>query len=271
MKKGTRAEEKIVKKVKEINEKKTAKKAVQSEVKAEKPVKRVSKKQKEATEQANMKLVIAKKGGDFEEIYDCLSSGADVSKLDPNMTVSYIDYDLPLISAIACKGDVSLLKAVIAQGADVNKPNFRGITPLMFAVQPIRGSVSLDVVKCLVENGADVNARRKGEYVDESVLTRASELADVEVIKYLLENGATKSLQLRDIKEYESSINPRELYLYNQNEIVNPNFRPTSKGMSPALARKIKSYKEKLSVLNEAYSSKHVCKRISKKNPEIEL
>lgn len=63
----------------------------------------------------------------------------------------------PLIHALE---DLEMVKLLIAHGADVNRKNFRGATPLMGAAV----GKNVAVVKYLIEKGADVNARDKDGY-----------------------------------------------------------------------------------------------------------
>lgn len=60
----------------------------------------------------------------------------------------------PLMHAV---GNLELVKLLIANGADVNQKNFRGVTALMAAA--VDGTPS--VVRYLLEQGADVNASDK--------------------------------------------------------------------------------------------------------------
>jgi ankyrin repeat protein len=79
----------------------------------------------------------------------------------------------------AKNGNAPLVEALILAGADVNKSNKYGFTPLY--------SGHVDVVKLLLENGADVN--HISEY-GATPLHTASMNGHVEAIKVLLANGA---------------------------------------------------------------------------------
>ena len=75
------------------------------------------------------------------------------------------------------------IKYLVYLGADVNAKDENGNTPL---IQATRGG-DLEVVKCLVQNGADVNVRLYGK----SVLSKAIEQnAGAEVQEFLREKGA---------------------------------------------------------------------------------
>jgi ankyrin repeat protein len=71
----------------------------------------------------------------------------------------------PLMNAV---NDLEMVKLLVASGANVNQKNFRGVTALMIA----SGAGSASVVRYLLEQGADLNARdREGhnalEYAEE--------------------------------------------------------------------------------------------------------
>ena len=70
----------------------------------------------------------------------------------------------------------------MSKGADVNKGNnSNGNTPLHYVM-------SIKAAKCLVANGADIN-KLNNEGV--SVLANVAAKSQIEIMKYLLDNGAT--------------------------------------------------------------------------------
>jgi ankyrin repeat protein len=91
---------------------------------------------------------------------------------------------------------------LIHHGADVTVANREtGETPLHNAIAKAGRPYFLHVIRLLVEHGADVNARtipgkQTGAFMrdvrtrGETPLHRAAAYGDVEIIKYLLENGA---------------------------------------------------------------------------------
>ncbi len=81
--------------------------------------------------------------------------------------------------------DLAQLKALAAQGGDVNTRDTRAETPLMYAATV----GSLDAMKFLLEKGADVNAQN--QYGSTALIWSATDLAKVQL---LLEHGANPNL-----------------------------------------------------------------------------
>ncbi|MCD4725281.1 MAG: ankyrin repeat domain-containing protein [Bacteroidales bacterium] len=89
----------------------------------------------------------------------------------------------------ASKGDLEAVRKIIDKGGKVDKKDIAGQTPLMYAAE----SGSLEVVMYLVENGADVNAV-SGKQGRGTPLIYAAATNQLEVVKYLLENDANINL-----------------------------------------------------------------------------
>ena len=83
----------------------------------------------------------------------------------------------------AYKGEIDAVKCLAQNGADLNAKDEDGLTALMMAAR----WGNLDVVKYLVEHGADVNA--KGEDGRTALMYVASS-GCLEVVEYLVVNGA---------------------------------------------------------------------------------
>ncbi len=81
------------------------------------------------------------------------------------------------------EGDVTIAKALIAKGADVNAKNYLGIDALMYAAE--RGHTV--VVKVLLENGADVNSK---DTFGDTALERAISGGYKDIIELLKNEGA---------------------------------------------------------------------------------
>ncbi len=90
-----------------------------------------------------------------------------------------------------------IIKALIENGADVNERSRSRETALMWAA--VDGHT--DAIKVLIKNGADVNAWSKGK---ETALTVASAGGWTEVAKFLIENGALPLIELQQNKKSSS-------------------------------------------------------------------
>jgi uncharacterized protein len=156
-------------------------------------------------------LAVREKG--VETIDALLDGGAPIDQRAGDGTTA-------LIVALQ-NGDAAIAKRLIARGADVSAANGKGWTPLFLAVKnrsreigtvpnPVIDPAALmDVIKLLVEKGADVNARTKARsdvygataFLREpgaTPLLRAAYCADLEVIKYLLAHGADPQITTND-------------------------------------------------------------------------
>jgi hypothetical protein len=87
-----------------------------------------------------------------------------------------------LVDAVR-KKDITLVKQLIGQGADVNMKNSSGQSPLLFAVT----TKNVEIMKLLIENGVDINKKfENGNFpLDLAIYNK-----DIEMVKLLLKNGA---------------------------------------------------------------------------------
>jgi ankyrin repeat protein len=90
---------------------------------------------------------------------------------------------LDFVTAIRL-GDLREVQRLVKEGADVNSKDIYGGTPLMIAA----GTGNLEIVRLLLDNGADINATRDGS--DATALMNAVKGSNVEVVKLLIEKGA---------------------------------------------------------------------------------
>jgi len=91
-----------------------------------------------------------------------------------------------VLDTAAYNGNMEIAKILIFEGVDPNEKDEVGNVPLISAIS---GGADIEMVKFLVNNGADVNAvDGKGE----SALENAYIWGDSELVKYLLNNGAKK-------------------------------------------------------------------------------
>ncbi|HLA96509.1 MAG TPA: ankyrin repeat domain-containing protein [Pyrinomonadaceae bacterium] len=129
-----------------------------------------------------------------------LAAGGDLTSLDLNQELGHASFF----------GHWKVADFLIKQGADVNYPlTDTGETPLHSALCKAGRPYFLYVLKVLVENGADVNAKtipgketggfmRDVRTKGETPLHRAAAYGDEAMIEYLLDNGADK--QARDAR-----------------------------------------------------------------------
>ena len=87
----------------------------------------------------------------------------------------------------AREGDIDKIKALLLKGADVNRKDENGLSPLMYASW---GGYT-EVARVLVDHGANVNAQDND---GTTVLMHAERNFHTATIDYLLEAGAEKSL-----------------------------------------------------------------------------
>ena len=115
------------------------------------------------------------------EVLSCLiENGADVNlSTDNNRT--------PLMTA--CEyGHVNTVTILIEHGANVNLQDRDGLTAVHYAVH---GSQACEILSCLMENGADVDAKT---FDDCTPLMIAAEIGDTKVATFLIEHGANVDL-----------------------------------------------------------------------------
>ncbi|MCA9487373.1 MAG: ankyrin repeat domain-containing protein [Nanoarchaeota archaeon] len=79
-----------------------------------------------------------------------------------------------------------IVEYLLEKGANIETTNKNGFTPLLWAVD----QNSLNTVKILVENGADIEAKREDDYKGRNSLITAVYLDYFEIVKYLVESGA---------------------------------------------------------------------------------
>jgi hypothetical protein len=127
-----------------------------------------------------------------------LDAGGDLTSIDPNEELGHASFF----------GHWKVVDFLISQGADVNHANPEtGETPLHNALSKAGRPYFLYVIRLLVENGADVNAKtipggESGAFMrdvrtkGETPLHRAAAYGDEYMIQYLLDHGADK--QARD-------------------------------------------------------------------------
>lgn len=122
----------------------------------------------------------------LEQAKVLIENGADVNslsntKLTPLMVL--------IINSLGLNPDngIAVVKLLIEKGADVNIAQQDGLTALHYASQ-----ISVEFVKPIVESGADVNKAAKD---GRTPLMEGAKINNYNIVKYLLEKGATKDMK----------------------------------------------------------------------------
>lgn len=106
---------------------------------------------------------------DYEQVEFLVRSGADVNRRAWTHEAEHISHSgdstygykysdacgvTPLMLA-ASAGNVETVRLLIEYGADVNAANYCGKTPLMYAATSQKGDRTVEIIKILLENGAE--------------------------------------------------------------------------------------------------------------------
>ena len=102
---------------------------------------------------------------------------------------------MSVLHSAAESGSLEIVKYLVEHGADVNGNNEGNLSVLHYAAE----FGSLEMVKYLVEHGADVNGNNEGNL---SVLHSAAESGSLEMVKYLVEHGADINIGNGTIFDY---------------------------------------------------------------------
>ncbi|MFC1855547.1 ankyrin repeat domain-containing protein [Thermodesulfobacteriota bacterium] len=89
-------------------------------------------------------------------------------------------------------GDISKIRKLIKEGADVNEKDVDGMSALM---STIRNLCDIDIVKLLIANGADLNATTDN---GSTALMFASIEEEINIVKALIKSGADVNIQNND-------------------------------------------------------------------------
>ncbi len=140
-------------------------------------------------------------------------------------------------------GYLDIVKYLVANGADINAKSDNGGTALMFAAR----DGQLEIVKYLVSKGANVNYTSKHYW---TALKTAAGNGQLEVVKYLISKGANIRIKGREDVLIQALIfaNNVELVKYLVSKGANVNAKDSSGESILMFARKLETIKYLISV-----------------------
>ncbi len=145
---------------------------------------------------------------------------------ESHLNVWWEEYNTPLLLAMKLD-NIKIAKKLIEAGADLEIQNKAGCTPLMVAIGANFSSpFTMKYIKLLVELGANVNFTSKGSFFyGWRPLTTAVSRNRPDVVKYLLENGA--DFNYEESYYSDNRIISKDLHLdfYNDQIDTNPVLR----------------------------------------------
>lgn len=97
----------------------------------------------------------------------------------------YPDPEVAALAEAAASGDIDGIDRLVAEGVDVNYLGFKGVTPLLFALQDIDGFVRL------LEHGADPNLLDGN---GQSPISRAAKMDDPRFLEAALRHGGDANM-----------------------------------------------------------------------------
>lgn len=152
-----------------------------------------------------------RKNLEFYKVF--IDAGLDINH-KINVTTRNGPLELPLIMLAIPRNDRDLFNYLIEKGANVNIRIKYNNTPLMFASASYP---KIYYVKKLVENGAEVNAvNDKNNTALMMSIGVANKEDDLEIIKYLLDHGADKTIKSSTIPPKSAVDVARERYQDNR-------------------------------------------------------
>jgi ankyrin repeat protein len=122
--------------------------------------------------------------------------------LGSNVNVPVLSYpfggnrNVPLLDIAVENGQLETVEFLLKNKADPNQTDYRGATPLQWAVGHIKNDVPMatraKILKTLVESGADPNGKDSNQYGHTPVINAAN-FGEMEMVKLLLAAGADVS------------------------------------------------------------------------------
>jgi ankyrin repeat protein len=122
-------------------------------------------------------LYVASGDGSIEIVRMLLDKGADVNTKNI--------YERTALMEACAKGKKDVVLALLNKGAVVNMTSYEKTTPLMDAITGEGGDAAADIVKALLDKGADANYAKDGW----TCLMYAAAQGKTEIVKLLLAKG----------------------------------------------------------------------------------
>lgn len=128
--------------------------------------------------------------GDFESVRRYISMGANINGTDKNG--STIVYRLSLSKDLSME-QMNCLNYILIKGADANKENYSGYTPLTAHFSS--NIFNKELISRLIQNGAEINSP---DFDGDTPLHFAVMNNNAEAVDFLLENGANTNVKNKD-------------------------------------------------------------------------
>jgi ankyrin repeat protein len=135
-----------------------------------------------ANEKGMFPLWLAVWNGDARMVDLLLKSGANARQIFKGET------EIALLDVAAQEGPLDVVELLVKAGAEVNKPDSHGQTPLRVAARNGR----TDIVKFLLSKGAEVDTKGND---GATPLEHAASKGHLDIVKLLVEKGANINLQ----------------------------------------------------------------------------
>jgi len=124
--------------------------------------------------------------GDIDIVKNIINSGVDINK-------KYTNEHKTLLGYATRHGYIPIVKYLVESGAFIDILDFKGYTPLFLAIGYVDGIDRIELVRYLLDNGADPNHRLDAKYYmfdNWTVLHTAAFYCDIDIVKILVEHGA---------------------------------------------------------------------------------
>ena len=146
----------------------------------------------------NNRLIEAVKKGRINDVKSLLKSGADVNSRDP---IFFNDSALMFASKNSRNGSsLDIVKLLVKEGADVNAVNDYGASSLILASGETNDDSSYETVEFLLDSGADVNVRAYGgEYSLSEATLYSNSTSSLKTVKLLLDRGSNSNAIISDL------------------------------------------------------------------------